>query len=146
MSILPWSSVLLAVLVVSSDGRAAASRLSGLLPISTRVLSENVFLPAREITAHDSERRSTAVAPPPEPVLDYSACAEIDQHKKLRGRIERAVVRLAQEQLTLPMGAGRYLSVRGTRYLFCLEPHYHEPGSGQGPEGWHKGVTVYYAT
>ena len=28
-------------------------------------------------------------------------------------------------------------------YLFCLEQHYRAPGSGRGPTGWHKGVTVY---
>ena len=76
---------------------------------------------------------------------DLSACTEVNQHRKLRGKIGRSVIAVAQKQLTLPMGVGRYLSVQGTRYLFCLEPHYHEPGSGRGPDGWHKGVTVYYA-
>ena len=43
------------------------------------------------------------------------------------------------------MGSGRYLAVKGHKYLFCLEPHYREPGTGNGPTGWHKGVTVYDA-
>jgi len=63
--------------------------------------------------------------------------------KRLHGKIDRAVVLAAQQQLTLPMGSGRQMFVRGKPYWFCLELHYHEPGNDRGPEGWHKGVTVY---
>ena len=72
-------------------------------------------------------------------------CAAYPQRKKLHGKIDRSIVKVAQLQLTLPMGTGRRFAVGGKSYLFCLEPHYHEPGSGQKPEGWHKGVTVYDA-
>lgn len=75
--------------------------------------------------------------------LDSEACAAMDKGEQLRGRIESAVIRTASEQLNLPMGSGRFLAVNGHRYLFCLEPHYREPGAGRGPTGWHKGVTVY---
>ena len=75
--------------------------------------------------------------------LDSEACAAMDKGEQLRGRIESAVLRTASEQLNLPMGSGRLLDVNGRRYLFCLEPHYREPGAGRGPVGWHKGVTVY---
>lgn len=70
-------------------------------------------------------------------------CDPTVHRKRLRGKIDRAVVAVAEQQLTLPMGSGRQLFVRGKSYWFCLELHYHEPGSGRGPEGWHKGVTVY---
>ena len=75
--------------------------------------------------------------------LESAACAGRDLNQQLRGRIESAVVRVASEQLNLPMGSGRFLTVRGRTYLFCLEPHYRAPGTGHGPTGWHKGVTVY---
>lgn len=78
--------------------------------------------------------------------LEPEACASWDKNRQLRGRIESAVVRVAAEQLNLPMGSGRFLPVRGRTYLFCLEPHYREPGTGRGPTGWHKGVTVYEAS
>jgi hypothetical protein len=82
----------------------------------------------------------------PVPANEQQPCAEREKHARLRGKLDRSVTTTAQEQLNLPMGSGRYLVVHGKRYLFCLEPHYHEPGSGLGPDGWHKGVTVYDAT
>jgi hypothetical protein len=75
--------------------------------------------------------------------LQHEACQVSVPKEPLRGRIDRAVLLAANEQLNLPMGAGRLLTVRGRPYLFCLEPHYHPPGYAAGPEGWHKGVTVY---
>jgi hypothetical protein len=80
------------------------------------------------------------------PELEYDACQASVSKKPVRGRLDRAVVLVAQEQLNLPMGVGRLLVVRGQPYLFCLEPHYHPPGGGVGPEGWHKGVTVYHGS
>ena len=77
--------------------------------------------------------------------LGQRECSAANPKDKLRGRIDRALVLAANEQLTLPMGSGSLLSVGGQPYLFCLEPHYHPPGGGITPEGWHKGVTVYHA-
>jgi hypothetical protein len=79
--------------------------------------------------------------------LERDACRASEPKEPLRGRVDRAVLLAANEQLNLPMGAGRRLEVRGRPYLFCLEPHYHPPGyGGTGPEGWHKGVTVYHGS
>lgn len=75
-----------------------------------------------------------------------AACVPPVQFKRLRGVIDRAVLKAAPNQLDLPMGGARFVTLRGKRYLFCLELHFHEPGSGAGPDGWHKGVTVYDAT
>jgi hypothetical protein len=80
------------------------------------------------------------------PSLEESACSDPENHRLIQGRIESVVIRAAAEQLNLPMGSGRFLAVNGKKYLFCLEPHYREPGTGSGPVGWHKGVTVYDAS
>jgi hypothetical protein len=77
--------------------------------------------------------------------LGQRECAAANAKEPVRGRIDRRVVLAANEQLTMPMGAGSVLTVAGHPYLFCLEPHYHPPGAGITPEGWHKGVTVYHA-
>jgi hypothetical protein len=53
------------------------------------------------------------------------------------------IVRMAKSFLDLPMGAQRSVRIDGRRYLFVLERHYHPPGFVGGPQGWHKGVTVY---
>ena len=53
------------------------------------------------------------------------------------------IVDVAKTFLTLPMGDERYAEVDGRRYVFVLEWHYHPPGFVGGPNGWHKGVTVY---
>jgi hypothetical protein len=54
-----------------------------------------------------------------------------------------ALVNAAHAYLDLPMGAERYETLDGKRYVFVLELHYHPPGFVGGPNGWHKGVTVY---
>ena len=77
--------------------------------------------------------------------LGQRECSSANPKEPVRGRLERAVVLAANEHLTMPMGAGNVLTVAGHPYLFCLEPHYHAPGAGLTPEGWHKGVTVYHA-
>jgi len=77
--------------------------------------------------------------------LGQRECSGANEKEPVRGRLDRAVVSAANEQLNLPMGAGSLLTVAGHPYLFCLEPHYHPPGGGIAPEGWHKGVTVYHA-
>jgi hypothetical protein len=75
--------------------------------------------------------------------LEQRGCAAVEHRIPLRGRLDSAVVRAARDFLDLPMGAARLLAVNGRELLFCLELHYHEPGYQRGPEGWHKGVTVY---
>jgi hypothetical protein len=53
------------------------------------------------------------------------------------------MVRLARSFLDLPMGTERYIDVEGRHCVFVVEPHYHPPGFVGGPQGWHKGVSVY---
>jgi hypothetical protein len=53
------------------------------------------------------------------------------------------LVRIAQTFLDLPLGAERFATVDGQRYVFVLEMHYHPPGYVGAPSGRHKGVTVY---
>lgn len=77
--------------------------------------------------------------------LGQRECSGASNKEPVRGRIDRAVLLAANEQLNMPMGSGSVLTVAGRPYLFCLEPHYHPPGGGITPEGWHKGVTVYHA-
>ena len=92
-------------------------------------------------------------AEPPKPspteelsqTLEQRGCAAVEQRVPLR-KIDSAVARAARTLLDLPMGAGRLMSVNGQQLVFCLELHYHEPGFERGPEGWHKGVTVYQTT
>lgn len=60
-----------------------------------------------------------------------------------RGTITPAMVRAAHSFLDLPMGSERALEVEGRPLLFVLEWHYHPPGFVGGPNGWHKGVTIY---
>ncbi len=54
-----------------------------------------------------------------------------------------SIVQAARSFLDLPMGAARYLTLEGRRYVFVLERHYHPPGFVGAPNGWHKGVTAY---
>lgn len=128
----------------------AASAADGATPLPMPI-SAPAFVGAVEEIGLDRNPAATREAGPflaysVEASLESEACASQDKNRQLRGRIESAVVRVASEQLNLPMGSGRFLPVRGRTYLFCLEPHYREPGTGHGPTGWHKGVTVYEAS
>jgi hypothetical protein len=102
--------------------------------------------PSREPAGTSSLPEGGYLAYRSPPKLEHKACHPSVVKQPVRGRLDRAVVLAAQEQLNLPMGVGRLLVVRGQPYLFCLEPHYHPPGGGVGPEGWHKGVTVYHGS
>ena len=137
----PWLAFFLPVIVVSSDCRCAIRTSGNVVPGQLPSITQ-----PHRVTLAFSDERFASEGNSDDDNLEYSACASIEQEKKLHGKIDRAVINLALSQLTLPMGVGRYVSVNGQRYLFCLEPHYHAPGSGRTPYGWHKGVTVYYAT
>lgn len=93
------------------------------------------------------EVASAVIAPAPESAPaagnELVECPVPGKRQNLQGKIDPAVIRTAATQLELPMGKGRRLSINGRSYLFCIEAHYREPGSGPGPQGWHNGVTVY---
>jgi hypothetical protein len=75
------------------------------------------------------------------------ACHDPNARRPLRGHIGPNIIRAARAHLDLPMGSGHAVLIDSKKYLFCLEPHYRPPGTGNGrPEGWHKGVTVYEMT
>lgn len=55
----------------------------------------------------------------------------------------REVTLKAKELLKNNMGDEFQFESAGTQYFARVEPHYHPPGYKSGPNGWHKGVTVY---
>lgn len=66
-------------------------------------------------------------------------------YKPIKGKIPTGVVSKAKSLLNQPMGTEVPFELEGRRYLARLEPHYHPPGYQGGPNGWHKGVSVYEA-
>ena len=66
-----------------------------------------------------------------------------DGHRMKPKVLTPGIVRAAYSFLDLRMGDERFLEIDGKRYVFRLEHHYHPPGFVGGPNGWHKGVTVY---
>lgn len=63
----------------------------------------------------------------------------------LKGKIPTGVVKTAQSLLGGEYGTMTPFEINGKRYMARVEPHYHPPGYKGGPNGWHKGVTVYEA-
>jgi len=146
---LPWCALAMALLC-SMDDLRTSKRTSDLGPQeqSTRATWEERQAPWAEgqrIFDSTVRLRLSALLALSATELGQRECSSANPKEPLRGRLDRAVVLAANEQLTLPMGAGSLLTVAGQPYLFCLEPHYHPPGGGITPEGWHKGVTVYRA-
>jgi hypothetical protein len=80
---------------------------------------------------HETQRRMTSGAPP--------------GYHTMRGRIPPGVVTKAKSLLHHDYGTEIPFELDGKRYLARLERHYHPPGHA-GPNGWHKGVTVYEGT
>lgn len=64
----------------------------------------------------------------------------------ITGRVPPGVVAQAKGLLHHDYGTEIPFELDGQRYLARLERHYHPPGYQGGPNGWHKGVTVYRAT
>ena len=144
-----WGSLALPLLCSFGDSRVSQRRSNAHLDERYRTSSWEV----REAPLVDAQRifdstvrlRLRASFTPSALELGQRECGTASSKEPVRGRLDRAVVLAANEQLTLPMGAASVVSVAGHPYLFCLEPHYHPPGGGVTPEGWHKGVTVYHA-
>lgn len=88
-------------------------------------------------------RRAQAKAPALHADADADDDTPTSERIPLRGPIPADVVHAARSFLDLPLGAERRARIGETDYLFVLEWHYHPPGFVGGPNGWHKGVTVY---
>jgi hypothetical protein len=54
-------------------------------------------------------------------------------------------VTMAKHLLGGEYGTETPFEVNGRHFMARVEPHYHPPGFVGGPNGWHKGVTVYEA-
>ncbi len=77
-----------------------------------------------------------------------SAANYLDQRRILRDSeltpaIRERAQRILREHAGEAIGYEVPFSVEGKRYVGRLERHYHEPGSEEGPQGEHTGVTVY---
>lgn len=66
-------------------------------------------------------------------------------YKPIKGKIPTGVVAKAKSLLSHPLGTEVPFELEGRRFMARLEPHYHPPGYQGGPNGWHKGVSVYEA-
>ncbi|MCK6545981.1 hypothetical protein L6R52_08935, partial [Myxococcota bacterium] len=64
-------------------------------------------------------------------------------YQPIRGAVPPGVVAKARSLLHHEYGTEIPFELDGKRYLARLERHYHPPGYVGGPNGWHKGVTVY---
>lgn len=84
--------------------------------------------------------------PQPQPQNTKQKTGAPPGYKTMKGQIPAGVVARAKGLLSQPMGTEVPFELEGRRYMARLEPHYHPPGYQGGPNGWHKGVSVYEAT
>ncbi len=64
-------------------------------------------------------------------------------YKTMKGKIPPEVTAKAKSLLNQPMGTEIPFEANGKKYMARLETHYHPQGYVGGPNGFHKGVTVY---
>lgn len=64
-------------------------------------------------------------------------------YQTIKGSVPAGVTAKAKSLLNQPMGSEHRFESEGKSYLARLEHHYHPPGYQGGPNGWHKGVSVY---
>jgi hypothetical protein len=91
-----------------------------------------------------------AGAPAPVPSAPQSGSSGMKSgappgYHTIKGAVPPGVTAKAQSLLNQPMGSEHSFEIDGKRYLARLEHHYHPPGYVGGPNGWHKGVSVYEA-
>jgi hypothetical protein len=68
-----------------------------------------------------------------------------DGYHAMKGKVPVGAVKMAHSLLGGDWGTETPFEVNGKRYMARVEPHYHPPGFKGGPNGWHKGVSVYEA-
>ena len=66
-------------------------------------------------------------------------------YRPLTGQVPPGVSAKAQSLLGLNFGDAVPFEIEGKKYMARIEHHYHPPGYVGGPNGWHKGCTVYQA-
>ena len=93
--------------------------------------------------AEDEQAAGGDRLPVAEPPQSVATSGPWNGHRMKPKVLTPGIVRAAYSFLDLPMGDERFLEIDGKRYVFRLEHHYHPPGFVGGPNGWHKGVTVY---
>jgi hypothetical protein len=118
------------------------------LPVSLPAVAHPAAAPVSEpSTAAPSSTDTTDDANEPPVRADGDADSAVDdpgdQRVVVRRGLSPEIVRTAKGLLDLPLGAERFISIAGRRYVFVLEWHYHPRGFVGAPTGWHKGVTVY---
>ncbi|MEQ8221607.1 MAG: hypothetical protein ABRQ37_04845 [Candidatus Eremiobacterota bacterium] len=64
-------------------------------------------------------------------------------YKTMKGKIPPEVTAKAKSLLNQPMGTEIPFEANGKKYMARLETHYHPQGYVGGPNGYHKGCTVY---
>ena len=65
--------------------------------------------------------------------------------KPISGTTPPGVSIVASSLLGGSFGTITPFQIGNAKYMARVEPHYHPPGYKSGPNGWHKGVTVYVA-
>lgn len=66
-------------------------------------------------------------------------------YQRVHKQLPPAAVSTANRLLSGDYGTETPFEVNGRHFMARVEPHYHPPGFKGGPNGWHKGVTVYEA-
>ncbi len=127
-----------------STGQAGtAPQVTGTQPAATPAAGSTTHAPAttspagtgttRETTGNTgtnaSGSRQTAGAPP--------------GYQTIKGQVPAGVTAKAKSLLGGDYGSETPFELDGKRYVARVEHHYHPPGYVGGPNGWHKGVSVY---
>jgi hypothetical protein len=64
-------------------------------------------------------------------------------YRIMQGTVPESITQAAKQLLSKPFGFETYIELDGIKYFFRAEVHYHPQGYVGGPNGWHKGITVY---
>ena len=122
---------------------AACSALVAVTAAPVVAAPELPRLAAIDADARDTNAPADDVGSSPTPGGESLREATAKKHLP-KSRITLDIALAAKSMLDRPWYSETIETVEGEPYAFRIEPHFHEPGSGIVPEGWHKGVTVYY--
>jgi hypothetical protein len=100
--------------------------------------------PAQQAPAAPAQQTPAAPAPPKEQgKTGQTKTGAPPGFKAMKGKVPPEVVAKAKSLLNQPMGTEIPFEINGKNYMARLETHYHPQGYVGGPNGYHKGVTVY---
>lgn len=111
---------------------------SGKVPYGSRLVPVSQLAAEREARVRALLEKTTPIE-----VSHALEPVRFDRAKAASHDVTLAANAWLTESFSMPDGAEKIVEVDGARWALVAEPHYHPDGFVGGPNGWHRGITVF---